>query len=101
MPETIALPYPTAPLKFYPTQQDHPFDTTLPPVSVARAYALMLFSLVGVFGIAHFYLGRPVKGTIWLLTFGVFGLGALVDLVTMYWQVKQINRWHSVGVGAH
>ncbi len=101
MPQTLALPYPPAPLKLHPQQEEHPFDTWLPPVSTARAYALMLFGLVGVFGIPHFYLGKPVKGTVWLLTFGVFGLGALYDLVTMHWQVKRINGWRSVGVGVH
>ncbi|PVZ94900.1 hypothetical protein DDQ50_11425 [Amnibacterium flavum] len=58
----------------------------------------MLFGLVGLFGIQHFYLGRPVRGIVYLLTLGVFGIGTIVDLITMYWQVRDINMRHAIGV---
>jgi TM2 domain-containing membrane protein YozV len=84
--------------RFYPHQNDHPFDAFLPPKSLGAAYAFMMLGLVGVFGIQHFYLGRPVRGTIYLLTFGVLGLGTLVDLITLRWQVRDINMRHAIGV---
>lgn len=40
-------------------------------------YLLWIFGFTG----AHrFYYGRPVTGTIWFFTFGLFGIGWLVDL---------------------
>ena len=40
-------------------------------------YLLWIFGFTG----AHrFYYGRPVTGTIWLLTFGLLGIGWLIDL---------------------
>lgn len=39
-------------------------------------YLLWIFGFLG----AHrFYFGRPVTGTIWLLTFGVFMIGWIID----------------------
>lgn len=48
--------------------------------SVGVAYGLWALCIVGVAGIHRFYLGRYVTGLIWLLTWGVFGIGLLVDL---------------------
>ncbi len=40
-------------------------------------YILWIF---GFTGSHRFYYGRPISGTIWFLTFGLFGIGWLVDL---------------------
>ena len=43
----------------------------------AIGYILWIFGFTG----AHrFYFGRPLTGTLWLLTGGLFGIGWLVDL---------------------
>ena len=44
------------------------------------AFLLWLACLVGLCGLHRFYLGRYVTGVIWLLTFGLLGVGQIVDL---------------------
>lgn len=39
-----------------------------------------LFWLFGFMGAHRFYYGRPVSGTLWFFTFGLMGIGWLVDL---------------------
>lgn len=40
-------------------------------------YMLWIF---GFTGSHRFYFGKPITGTIWLFTFGLFGIGWLIDL---------------------
>ena len=35
------------------------------------------------FRIPKFYLGKPMKGLLWLFTVGIFGFGTLIDLFTI------------------
>ncbi|MFG1483445.1 TM2 domain-containing protein [Halobacteriovorax sp. HFRX-2_2] len=45
--------------------------------SKVMGYLLWLFGFMG----AHrFYYGKPISGTIWMLTLGLLGIGWLVDL---------------------
>lgn len=45
-------------------------------------YALWLFGFLG----AHrFYYGKPITGTIWFLTLGLFFVGWAIDLLLMPW----------------
>jgi len=48
--------------------------------SLAVGYILWIFGFLG----AHrFYFGRPISGTIYLLTLGLLGIGWLIDLFLM------------------
>jgi hypothetical protein len=47
----------------------------------SRLVAFLFAWFLGVFGIHRFYVGKVGSGIIWILTFGLFGVGALVDLV--------------------
>ena len=47
----------------------------------SRLAALLLCLFLGVFGAHRFYLGRIGLGILYLLTFGLFGIGYLVDLI--------------------
>ena len=59
--------------------------------SVGVAYALFCLSFVGVAGIQHFYLGHFFRGTLWLLTWGLFGIGLVYDLFATGSQVYAFN----------
>ncbi|WP_457253613.1 NINE protein [Pedococcus sp. P5_B7] len=72
--------------------------TRLPPKELGIAYALMLFSLIGLCGIHHFYLGKVGRGLLWLLTLGLFGIGLLVYVFTLPQQVKNVNARRAVGI---
>ena len=50
-------------------------------LSTPKAYVLCIFG--GYFGLHRFYLGRSISGAIYLFTFGLLGLGVLLDLVLL------------------
>ncbi len=47
------------------------------------SYVLWLACLSGLCGIHRFYNGKTTSGFIWLFTFGLFGIGQLVDLANI------------------
>lgn len=72
-------------LKGAPTE---PYGQTPPPYHAYesqynRLVALLLCIFVGVLGIHRFYVGKTGTGLIWLFTGGCFGIGVLVDLITI------------------
>jgi DNA polymerase III epsilon subunit family exonuclease len=45
--------------------------------------ALILCALFGIFGVHHFYCGNKKIGLLYLLTFGLLGLGWFIDLIIL------------------
>jgi len=56
------------------------------PINYSLAWLLLTF--LGVFGIHRFYLGKWLTGLLYLLTFGLFGLGVLYDFWTLNDQIS-------------
>lgn len=59
--------------------------------SKGTAYLLWFLSIFGWLGFHRFYLHKIGTGIIWILTFGFFGLGALIDLFTLGNAVELYN----------
>jgi TM2 domain-containing membrane protein YozV len=60
--------------------------------SSGTAFLLWMTCLFGVCGLHRFYLGRYGTGVLWLLTFGLFGVGQFVDLFLINGMVRKENR---------
>lgn len=48
--------------------------------SVVAAYLLWVPCFFFVCGLHRFYSGRPISGLVWLFTFGLCGVGQMIDL---------------------
>ena len=59
--------------------------------STAIAYILWLVGGFGALGFHRFYLGKVGTGVLYLLTGGLFWVGALYDLFTLPHQVREAN----------
>jgi TM2 domain-containing membrane protein YozV len=60
----------------------------------SKGVAYLLWFFLGVFGAHRFYLEKIGTGILYLLTFGVFGIGWLIDLFTLGGQVDTYNILH-------
>lgn len=54
-------------------------------------YALWCLFFLGLAGVHRIYLGKHGTGILWLLTFGLFGIGQFVDLFRMKELVRDAN----------
>ncbi|MEM9991740.1 MAG: NINE protein [Bacteroidota bacterium] len=59
--------------------------------SRSTAFWLTVVGFFGLAGLQHFYLGKIVKGVIWLLTGGLFFVGTIYDLFTIGGQTDTVN----------
>ena len=59
------------------------------PIDYNLAWLLLVF--LGVFGIHRLYLGKVWTGILYLLTFGLCGIGYIYDMWTLNDQVALIN----------
>ena len=56
---------------------------------LVEAYILCLF--LGWFGGHRFYFRQPGLGVLYFLTFGIFGLGVIADMIRMPYMVQRYN----------
>ena len=62
--------------------------------SMAIGYILWLFGFTG----AHrFYFGKPITGTIWFFTFGLLGIGWLIDVILIPGMDRQADWRYGPG----
>ena len=56
------------------------------------AYLFWFACLLGLCGIHRFYAGKWVSGLIWIFTFGLLGIGQLIDLILIPGMIERANR---------
>lgn len=61
------------------------------PARLGSAYVLWILGLFGICGLHRFYLRRWGTGLLWLLTFGLLGIGQLLDLIWIPGMVRERN----------
>ena len=59
-------------------------STSTPIFPPQNTHSLVIGYLLWIFGFTgshRFYYGKPITGTIWFFTFGLLGIGWLIDLI--------------------
>ena len=64
-----------------PTHSSYAFNGNVS--SKSRLVVLIFWLLFGVLGVHYFYVGRIGMGLLWLFTGGFFGIGLVIDLITI------------------
>ena len=59
--------------------------------NTGMAYLLWSLWFFGFAGLHRFYLGKPISGLIWFLTWGLFGMGQIVDFFLIPDMVERKN----------
>ncbi|XFA72107.1 TM2 domain-containing protein [Thermosynechococcaceae cyanobacterium Okahandja] len=62
-------------------------------LKVGVAYLLWCLSLFGLCGIQRFYVGQPLMGLLYLVTFGFCGIGQFLDLFLIPGMVDHRNTY--------
>ena len=70
-------------------------------IKTGIAYILWLLGMFGFCGIHRLYLGRVGTGILYFFTFGLFGLGQVVDLFLIPDMVKEKNYYLQQKTKAH
>lgn len=74
--------------------QNHRHYVKYVPVGYASSHAIALgyaFWLVGFTGAHRFFFGRTLTGILWFFTFGLFGIGWLLDLFLIPSMAREAN----------
>jgi TM2 domain-containing membrane protein YozV len=72
-------------------------DSEFNPGATDYSVAWALFWLFGLFGLHRFYQGKFATGILYILTFGIFGIGYLFDLLTLNEQISELNASRQMG----
>jgi TM2 domain-containing membrane protein YozV len=51
----------------------------------------LLLAFTGMFGLHRIYMGKWITGLLYLVTFGLFGIGYIYDLWTLNEQISELN----------
>ncbi len=62
------------------------------PRSLGTSYLLWACCLLGAFGLHRFYNRKPISGLVWMCSFGLCGIGQVVDLLQMPQLVRRANE---------
>jgi TM2 domain-containing membrane protein YozV len=81
-------------------QMDREADIRFIPGPIDYNVAWLLLIFLGMFGIHRFYMGKIGTGIVYLLTFGLLGLGYIYDMWTLNDQVTLINAGGSADTPA-
>jgi TM2 domain-containing membrane protein YozV len=68
----------------------------LPPDTHSKLMGYLLW-IFGFTGAHRFYYGRPITGTIWFFTFGLFLVGWLIDLFLIPWMDRKADLKYKAG----
>ena len=69
---------------YYPPQPQQPYNPPKPVQEPGLGVELLLCFFLGVFGAHKFYRKKIGMGILYLFTYGLFGIGYLVDLITLF-----------------
>jgi TM2 domain-containing membrane protein YozV len=80
-----SMPVKTAPLELAHAEPSHPL------------WVGYVFWVFGFLGAHRFYYGKPITGTIWLLTGGLFLIGWIIDVFLIPSMAEEASRKYPAG----